>query len=181
MNCWKTINFHKEYGSQRLFIMSSLTMISTFLFLYVPITTYFAENVLYDNYFDLFLVCLIFIYPIHKLLHLLPMMHLGEKVKKTVHVHFHLVPTIEIRACDPIGKIQFFLALITPFLVITSILILSCFLFTHYVHYFLIIFAYHFGLCVPDFIRMKNLWNSPKECYVEENEDGFEILVNRIN
>ncbi|MFT8323199.1 MAG: DUF3267 domain-containing protein [Bacillus sp. (in: firmicutes)] len=181
MNCWKTINLQRQYGLQRIFIISSLTMILTFLFLYVPITTYFAQNRLNDNYFSLFLLCLVLVYPIHKLLHLLPMVPLGDKVKKKLDVQYRFFPIICIRADEPIGKFHFLFASITPFIVLNITFIACCFLFTHYVHYFLILFAYHFGICVPDFIRMKNLWKSPSKCYVEENEHGFEILVNKIS
>ncbi|MGP7819001.1 DUF3267 domain-containing protein [Niallia sp. 01092] len=181
MNCWKTINMNKQYGLQRLFIISSITMILTFLFLYVPTTTYFAQNSLNDNYFILFLLCLLFIYPVHKLLHLLPLIPLGNKVKKTMDVQYRFFPIISIRASEPIKKGHFLISSVTPFIVLNITFIACCFLFTHYVHYFLILFAYHFGLCVPDFIRMKNLWKSPSRCFVEENEDGFEILINKIS
>ncbi|WP_445486572.1 DUF3267 domain-containing protein [Niallia sp. 03133] len=181
MNCWKTINLQKQYGLQRLFIISSLTMIMTFLFLYVPITTFFAQNNLNGNHFILFLLCMFFIYPIHKLLHLLPLLSLGNKIEKTFDIQYRFLPLIYIRANEPIRKFHFLISSITPFIVINVFLIACCFLFTHYVHYFLILFAYHFGICVPDAVRMKNLWRSPSKCYVEENEDGFEILVNKIS
>lgn len=181
MNCWKTVNFHKQYGAQRLFILSSMTMIGCFLFLYVPITTYFAHNKLSDDYFLLFMAMILLMYPLHKLLHLLPMIHLGDKIKKTWNRHLQFLPVLHIQVKEPIGKIHFQFALIVPFVIISGLLLLSCFLFTSYVHYFLMLFAYHTGMCVPDFIRMKNLWRSPRSCYVEENEDGFEILINNVS
>jgi len=181
MNCWKTINFHKQYGFQRILFMSSLTMVFTFLFLYTPTIAFFAQNSLNDNYFSSFIAAFLFVYPVHKLLHFLPVVHLGKKIKKSVDIHYGIFPLICIRAADPIGKIQFIFALIMPMLVINTALVICCFLFPHYVHYFLILFAYHFGMCVPDFIRIKSLWKSPKSCYVEENEDGIEILVSNVS
>ncbi|GKU81692.1 DUF3267 domain-containing protein [Niallia sp. NCCP-28] len=181
MNCWKTINLQKQYGMQRLFIISSLTMLITFLFLYVPFTAYFSQNRLNDNYFSLFLLCIAITYPAHKLLHYLPMIPLGKKVKKIVYINYHFFPVIYFRAQEPIKKWNFVIASITPVIVLNAVFIGCCFLFTHYVHYFLILFAYHFGMCVPDFIRMKNLWKAPNQCFVEENEDGFEILINKAS
>ncbi|MEI2369160.1 DUF3267 domain-containing protein, partial [Niallia circulans] len=87
MNCWKTVHFHKKYGTQRLFILSTMTMIGCFLFLYVPIISYFAHNKLSDDYFLLFMAMFLLMYPLHKLLHLLPMLHLGDKIKKTWTKH----------------------------------------------------------------------------------------------
>jgi len=181
MNCWKTINLQKQYGMQRLFIISSLTMLITFLFLYVPFTAYFSQNRLNDNYFLLFLFCMLITYPVHKLLHYLPMIPLGKKIKKMFYIHYYIFPVISFRAQDPIKKWNFLLASVTPFIVLNAVFIGGCFLFTHYVHYFLILFAYHFGICVPDFIRMKTLWKAPSNCFVEENEDGFEILISQAS
>jgi len=180
MNCWKTVNFHKKYGFERLFFMSSLTMIICFLFLYVPTTSYFAHNKLSDDYFILLIIGFISIYPLHKLLHLLPIIHLKDKIRKTWNLTFRFLPVISIQVKEPIGKGHFLLTIMTPFILISGILLGCCFIYTHYVHYFLILFAYHVGICVPDFIRMKNIWKSPRTCFVEENENGFEILINNM-
>ncbi|KAB7664125.1 DUF3267 domain-containing protein [Bacillus sp. B1-b2] len=181
MNCWKTVNFHKRYGIERLFFMSSLTMISCFLFLYVPITSYFAKNELSDDYFFLLLLSILIIYPLHKLLHLLPLISMQDKIKKHWEIVFNIFPVFHIQVKEPIGKGLFLLTLMTPFIIISGLLLCLCFQYTHYVHYCLILFAYHTGICFPDFLRMKNLWKTPKTCYVEENEDGFEILINNIH
>lgn len=52
-------------------------------------------------------------------------------------------------------------------------------LYPAYIHYFTIILSLHIGLCVSDFITLKNVLNSPQNCYVEEHEDGIEILISK--
>lgn len=177
MNCWKTINFTKQYGSQRLFILSSLTMLSTFILAYVPATYLFVPESFYDNYFIFFAAGLWFIYPLHKLLHYLPIAHLGKIIKKHITFRYGLMPVINIRITEPISKWLFLTAALAPTLVINSLLLAACFIYPHYVHYLIILFAYHAGISFSDMVCVKNVLTAPNHSYIEENEDGFEILL----
>jgi hypothetical protein len=177
MNCWKAINVHKQYGTHRMFILSCLTVLIAFIFLYGPATYLFVPNTLNDNYFFLLIIGLWLMYPVHKLLHFLPLAPLGRKIKKKFLIKYRLFPIIQIRVDEPISKWIFILSLIAPFFMINSVLIASCYIFTHYVHYFIILLAYHIGLCVSDFIFMRNVLTAPNRAYIEENDEGFEILV----
>lgn len=177
MNCWKTINISKQYGSQRLFILSLLTTLLTFIILYVSVTYLFMSTSLYDNYFYLLLIAIWLMHPLHKFIHLLPLLHLGERVKKTISFKYILFPIINIRIHDPIPKWLFFITLFAPLFGISVLLITGFILYPHYVHYLTILLAYHIGLCVPDFINAKNALFAPKNSFIEENDDGFEILV----
>ncbi|KAB2337129.1 DUF3267 domain-containing protein [Cytobacillus depressus] len=181
MNTWKTINFSRQYGSHRLFILSSLTMLLTFIFAYIPAQFLFNAKSFQDNHFGLFLLGLWLIYPIHKLLHYLPIAHQTTKVKKALSMKFGLLPVIHIKVFEPITKWQFIFALFTPFIVINCILIYGCYLFPHYAHYLTILLAFHTGLCLPDFICAKNVLFAPNCSYIEENDDGIEILLHKIN
>ena len=46
-----------------------------------------------------------------------------------------------------------------------------------YVHYATILLAYHIGICAVDLFYVKSIISAPKDALVEENEDGYEILV----
>lgn len=177
MHCWKAINFSKQYGGQRIFILSSITMLFTFILLYIPITYFFLPETLNDNYFIFFLIGLLMLYPAHKILHYLPIFHLGKKVKKELRMIFGIIPAISIRVNEPVQRSTFIIALAMPFIVLNLGLLGACFLSPHYVHYFTILLAVHVGICVPDFICAKNILSAPAHSYIEENEDGFEILV----
>lgn len=177
MNSWKTVNFSKQYGSQRIYFMSSLTMILCFIIFYVPAQYLFEANVLYDNYFILFVMAIWLIYPFHKLLHFVPVAHLGNKMKKLLEFKCGVFPIIQIKIYEPISKWLFLFALLFPFIIINSILIGACILFPHYVHYFTILLAFHVGICFPDMICAKNVITAPNCSYIEENDDGIEILL----
>ncbi|MEH7126098.1 DUF3267 domain-containing protein [Bacillus sp. JJ1503] len=179
MNSWKTINFSRQYGSHRLFILSSLTMLLTFIFVYVPAQFLFNAHSFYDNYFYLFILGLWLIYPLHKFFHYLPLAHHVNKVKKELSIKYGILPVIHIKVFEPIPKWQFIFALFAPFIVINSILIFACYMYPHYLHYITIILAFHAGLCLPDFICAKNVLFAPNCSYIEENDDGIEILLHK--
>jgi hypothetical protein len=177
LNCWKTVNFTRQYGSQRLFILSALTMLFTFILLYIPATYLFVATNFYDNHFIYFILALILLYPAHKLLHFLPIAHLNDKIRKVVEIKYGFIPTLKIQITEPIKKYQFLIALLSPFVIINTGLLIASFIYPHYAHYFTILIAYHIGICVPDLIYGKDVIRSPKNAFIEENEDGFEILI----
>lgn len=179
MNCWKTINISRQYGSQKLFILSSLTMLFSFIILYVPVT-YLSVYPLKSNHFLLLVLSLLMMYPFHKLLHFLPIVHLGDRIKKNVDFYGGFIPVIRICVEDPIRKWTFLLALFFPFLFIGLLIIMGYVLLPNYSHYFTILLSYHIGLCVSDFIRAKNILFAPNHSFIEENDEGFEILVNKL-
>lgn len=181
MYCWKAIKLNKKYGTQRVFILSSLTMLFAFIFLYVPANYLFVPTSLNDQYISLLMIGLWLMYPIHKMIHYIPLIPLKNKVKKSFTFKYIIFPVIQIKVAEPIAKWLFLLSLVTPFIVINGLLVVACYVFNHYVHYFIILLAYHIGLCVSDFICVKNVLSSPHQAYIEENEDGFEILVNHSN
>lgn len=177
MYCWKTINLNKKYGPQRVFILSSLTMLFAFILLYVPANYLFILTSLNDKYISLLMIGLWLMYPIHKMIHYIPLIPLKNKIKKSFTFKYFIFPIIQIQVAEPIAKWLFLLSLIAPFIMINGLLVAACYVFNHYVHYFIILLAYHIGLCVSDFICAKNVLRAPNPAYIEENEDGFEILI----
>lgn len=116
-------------------------------------------------------------YPAHKLLHYLPVSHLGSKIRKKLEWKYGIYPIIQIRVQEPISKPLFLFALLLPFIIITSSLLYACFLFPHYFHYITILIAYQTGLSVSDLVCAYYIFRAPKDAMIEENDDGFEILV----
>lgn len=181
MNCLKEINLTKKYNTQRVCILSILTMLCTFIVLYVPVTYLFVPSSFEDKYFLLLISGLWLMYPIHKMIHFFSLIHLKNKIKKTVSIKYFIFPVIQIRIIEPILKWQYIITLIAPFILINGFLFVACWFFNHYVHYFTILLAFHIGLCASDFIYIKNVLMAPNRAYIEENENGFEILINQPN
>lgn len=124
-----------------------------------------------------FLCAFILIYPLHKLFHVLPINKYYQDIKVEIEFYFYILPIIDLKVHQPIPKKKFMASLVCPFLIINTILLLAIFIFPAYVHYITILLAYHIGICASDLKYTKSLFSSPKDCLIEENESGYEILI----
>lgn len=179
MHCWKTINVKKQYGFKRIFTFAALTGLGVFMAFYV------ALNILYsgplsDRYFAVFVAAMLAIYPLHKICHFLPLIGSHKCLKLMVKKQLGLLPGISLHVKEPVAKTRFILALVAPFLLINSIILLMTIMFPLYIHYFAILLAYHCSLCLTDLIYMRHLARSPKYALIEETDTGFEILVPQV-
>ncbi|MFS0782975.1 DUF3267 domain-containing protein [Bacillus sp. 1P06AnD] len=177
MHCWKSVNLTKQYGSHRILIISLLTMLLSFVTIYALISAGFPKSKLHDDYTILFIGGIFMLYPLHKLLHLLPLLFSINKLKIQSKQLF-FIPRFSIKVKEPITKMLFLLSLMTPFIVITGLCLYFAIIIPSYAHYFTILLSLHIGLCASDAITLCNILRTPKYCYVEENDEGFEILVN---
>lgn len=176
MHCWKTVNLKKQYGFDRLFFMSALIGAAVFTSYYMLLAITYADP-LSDQNFLLFVVGMLAIYPVHKLLHLVPLFGSRKCLKISIRKQLKLCPTISLYIKDPVQKSRFMLALVMPFVVINGIIIVLSIMWPAYSHYFAILLAYHSALCVTDLIYMRKLARSPRHALIEETDTGFEILV----
>ncbi|WP_019240382.1 MULTISPECIES: DUF3267 domain-containing protein [Bacillus] len=179
MQCWKSINLNKIYGTQRIVIISLLIMLLSFISLYTIISMGITADKLKDDYDFYFLCSLFMLYPLHKMLHLLPLLFVAKKVKVKHRRPYKFLPVLDIKVKDPISKWLFITTLLTPFVVITSILLFYTTTQPAYSHYLTILLSIHIGICVPDLLTFRNVLHSPQNSYVEENEEGFKILISK--
>lgn len=176
MHCWKTINVKKQYGFDRIFMLSSLLVIAVFTLFHVMLEI-LNDNPLSDERFAVFLISFILLYPMHKILHFLPLTSYRNRINFSVKKQLGFMPVLSVIIKEPIPKGLFLLALLFPFIILNSILIAGAFLFPAFGHYFTMLLAYHCGLCLIDLLYIKNLARSPKTALIEETETGYEILV----
>lgn len=176
VHCWKTINVKKQYGFERIFMLSSLIVVAVFSLFYITLEI-LNNSPLSDDQFPLFLMSLLLIYPIHKCFHFLPLLSYKNQLHLSVKKQLNLLPILSIRIKEPIPKLRFLFALLSPFIFINGFLIVGAFSFPAFGHYFAILLAYHCGLCLIDLLYIKNLSRSPKKALIEETETGYEILI----
>jgi len=176
VHCWKTINVKKQYGFDRIFMLSTLLVVAVFALFYVMLEI-LNNHHLSDERFVIFLVSLILLYPVHKSLHFIPLFRYRNRVQCSIKKQMGFMPILSIRVKEPVPKARFLLALVTPFLLINTLLIAGAFLLPAFGHYFTMLLAYHCGLCLIDLLYIKNLARSPKKALIEETETGYEILV----
>lgn len=180
LHCWKTINVRKQYGLERLFILSSLVVILVFSFAYALLGIINNEHKS-DDYFWIFIMGFLGVYPLHKLCHFIPMFSHRDKIKFIVFNQFRFIPILHLRIIEPIQKSRFLFILIAPFIFVNIFLIIGALAIPNFAHYFTMLFAYHCGICLIDLIYVKNLSKSPKSAYIEETDAGYEILIAEPN
>jgi hypothetical protein len=176
LHCWKTINVKKQYGLDRLFLLSSLLVITVFSVAYVLLGI-INDSTKSDDYFWVFLLTFLSIYPIHKLLHYIPLFRYREKVKFLIIKQYGFLPIVNLRVIEPINKNRFIFSLLAPFIFLNLSLVIAALLVPMFAHYFTMLLAYHCGICLIDLIYVKNLSKSPKTALIEETDAGYEILV----
>ncbi|TDL35392.1 DUF3267 domain-containing protein [Jeotgalibacillus sp. S-D1] len=176
MHCWKSINVKKQYGFYRIFMFSLILVLAVFSFLHV-FSQITRETQLNDQYFSLFALGFFLIYPAHKFFHILPLVKYINDIKLKTRYQFYFVPIMSVRVKKPIPKSSFVLALVSPFVMLNGMLLTGAAAYPSYSHYFTMLTAFHCGICLVDFLYAKCLFKSPKESFIEEDDDGYEILV----
>lgn len=176
MHCWKILNIRREYGTTRLILLSTIIFILVFAFTF-PFLGQIHPLLYKDDFFWLFLIVVITFYPIHKLCHYYALFDYRKSVKLKLKFDFPIVPFIEMRIKTVIPKRRYIFTLITPFIVINSLLIFLSINIPQYSHYTCLLLAYHCSICFIDILYVKNLILAPKNALVEETPKGYEILV----
>ncbi|TFD97662.1 DUF3267 domain-containing protein [Jeotgalibacillus sp. R-1-5s-1] len=176
MHCWKSINVKKQYGFYRIFMLSTILVLTVFSILHVSIQL-MVSHPLKDNHFIWFTLGFLLVYPLHKIFHTIPLAGFMNLINLKTRFHFYFVPIMSVRVNKPIPKIYFIMALIFPFVILNSIFLYAAVSFPGYAHYFTILTAYHCGICLVDFLYAKCLFKSPRGAFIEEDDDGYEILI----
>ncbi|WP_424238003.1 DUF3267 domain-containing protein [Bhargavaea ginsengi] len=176
MRCWKTINVKKHYGLSRLFLLSSILMIGVFIISYISFELT-KETGQSDAYFALFIATVVLIYPLHKAIHFALLWKYRNRITLVVNRDWALFPLFLLRICEPIPKKRFAISLIAPFFILNPLFIAGGIMLPAFSHYFTALLAFHSGICLIDFVYVKNLSRSPKASYIEETDYGYEILV----
>lgn len=180
VHCWKTINVQKQYGHDRIFLFSMIFVFIVFSFFYISINV-FRHGPMSDQRFSWFLLVLLLTYPLHKLLHFMPIARYRNRLRFSVERKFGIIPLLNMKIHEPIMKSRYLISLIMPFIIINSIFIIGAITLPSFRHYFTILLAYHSGLCLIDLLYAKHLLKTPKKALVEETDKGFEILVPYTN
>lgn len=176
LHCWKTINVQKQYGHDRIVLLSILSMLAVFSVFYIALNV-FRHGPVSDRLFPLFVIVLLMIYPAHKLLHFLPLFKVKHHLRFSIKYYCKVVPTVKLHVAEPVLKSRYITSLVIPLIVINTILMIGAMSFPIFRHYFALLLAFHSGLCLIDLLYVKHLVKAPKKALIEENDKGFQILV----
>lgn len=176
MHCWKILNIEREYGIRKMYCIACIHAVLTFSFSYTFLNLFNYETY-NDDHFALFLVAGLLVYPLHKLLHFLPLYRHRQKMSIRLRRRLFGIRTIHMRIKEPIPKRLYIFSLLFPFLVLTTILLIVAVVFPTITHYAAILLGVHALLCAFDYVYIKHLIRSPADALIEETPRGYEILV----
>jgi hypothetical protein len=177
MNCWKTINLSKDYGYHRILFVAMILMCLSFIALYLPLSMVYPSSVLHEDHIVAFFLSMLFIAPVNKLLHAVPYWMAGKKVKVQVSLKYLIFPVINIRTNQAVKKYVLMTSLVMPTICITLPALAASYAMPGYFHYFLIIASYNIGLSITDYIYLNLFIKAPRQCYIEDFNGGFDILI----
>lgn len=176
MHCWKTINVQYQYGTARLFLLSSILFVLVFSFSYVGLSFHYT-NFHNDQHIILAGLLTVLLYPLHKLLHFLSLVDYRRTLAFRFKIQYYFIPVLHIRLQQPIPKRRYLITLMTPFLSINTSLILLGLFLPALAHYISFLLAFHTSICLIDLLYVKHLRRAPKNALIEETPRGYEILI----
>jgi hypothetical protein len=178
MNCWKSVNIIKEYGIERILFLALFGIFSFFTVFYLTYSMLYPSAYLADlGVFFLFFL-LLAIAPFHKLMHCVPLWMVGKKAKLKIKLGLEIYrPTMACCIPSRLSRNLTIIVVLFPFLSITFLTCVGAFLIPAYMHYFAIFSAINFGYSITDFIYALKLYKAPKHSFIEDHEDGFDILI----
>ncbi|MDL4842754.1 DUF3267 domain-containing protein [Aquibacillus rhizosphaerae] len=177
MNCWKTVNVNREVGINRIYLISLLLGLLSFIFLYIPFSIIHQSNNFKDHGIFPLLIGLALLPLVHKLTHILPLILTNKKVKIKWRLKSKFFPVFFLSTKTKMSKQTSIFTLLAPTLFLTIPGLISSYLFVDYFAYFLIFTAVNIGLSFTDFIYASKFLSAPRKCIVENDDDGYDILV----
>lgn len=181
MNCWKSVNFTKEYGVNRIYFLSFLIGLLTFIFLFVPFSTIHGTTKSHEFGIVPFLCLLILLPTIHSFMHVLPLTMMNKRTKIYFNFKKSMIPTCKYYPKTFLSKPISIMAAFAPTLFITVPGFIASLIFVDYYVYILLFTAIHIGVSFTDFLYIHRISKAPRHSYIESEKDGFAILVKAKN
>lgn len=176
MNCWKSCNIPKDYGSIRLLVLSILSALSFFVLFYNSYMDINHHVKLVSFNFVISIGSILVIFPLHTLLHCIPILGAGKKAR-LVFNNIKGIPTIYCNKPDAIPKWLSLFSVAFPLIVINLLTIVLALWFPQQMHYFSIVGAINFGLSMTDILYIALLLKAPAHSYIEDDQDRINILI----
>ncbi len=166
----------------RINLFSVSAIIFSFLLLYLFFSTLFPTQTVTEYGILPLIIGLLFILPIHKALHCIPVWMLGKKAYLSFQKkHSTLSGMIHCYIPSPLSRNVSIITLLFPVIIITLLCAIGAYLSPEHMHYFVIISSINMGISVYDFVYVSHLFRAPRNSFIEDFPEGFHILVNRTN
>lgn len=177
MNCWKTVNLSREYGTNRICLVSLLIGVLSFIFLYLAFSLSHQAGAFEDHGLLPLLAGIAVLPTAHKLVHIISLIIVKKRVKLNWKRKYGLLPSVSLPARAQMSKPTLFVILLAPTICLTIPGIIFSYMFDGYFIYFLIFTAVNIGYSCTDFLYINQMLKAPKRCLIENARDGYDILI----
>ncbi|MET3683522.1 hypothetical protein ABID56_001617 [Alkalibacillus flavidus] len=177
MTCWKTINISKEFGQNRLKIMSVFLGIMSFIVLFIPFSLLHHSVPLHDPALWQVLLGLITLPILHKLAHALPITFTSKEFKLNWYFKYRYMPFLKIKMRSSLSKRTSIIMMVAPTVVLTLPLLVLANVFPSYYPILIVFTSIHIGISLTDWLMLSFFIRAPKKCIVEKSKHNYDILV----
>jgi hypothetical protein len=177
MNCLKTVNINKDYGLQRIIIFSILISFSYFVLFYVSFSLLFPNAHLKTSQLWHLVSGLLLVFPIHKVLHCLPIWLSGKKASLQVRLEVNNFPMLYCKLPSVLPRNVSLITAALPTILVTFGSIIGSLVYPEYIYVFAIYSSLNIALSTIDVIYFVHLWKAPRCAFLEDNPKIFHILT----
>lgn len=177
MNCWKSVNLVKEFGYNRLFLVSFLIGLLTFIVLYVPASIIHGTSHVKESGFLPFVIALLLLPTLHSLTHILPLIIMNKRVKVIYKTKKWIVPVFSYNTKYHLTKKASLIVAIAPTIFLTVPSMTASYISKDYYVYYLLFTAVHIGISFLDLLYINHIIKAPKKAFIENRNDEFDILI----
>ena len=176
MNCWKSVNLDKQYGLKWITLVSIFTALLSFIILNVPFSILHQVNQVNDSGIILFLVAIVLLPTLHSFMHILPLFLLKRRINLII-LRKKALPVFTFYTDSHISKNSFIISALAPTILITIPGIIATLLFPSIYIFFLLITSLNIGMSFLDYLTILHLIKAPKNSFIENGDEGFDILL----
>ncbi|HET7656656.1 MAG TPA: DUF3267 domain-containing protein [Bacillales bacterium] len=177
MNCLKSVRFIRDFGTVRL-AMVSISAVPVFFVLFEAFCLNIHPNIQLSPFkLPIFLAVLLIVYPLHKICHCLPLWACGKMATLSLEVNANKFPIMFCNLKGPVSRNTALACVGFPIAAVSALTIAAAFLLPQWLHYFSIIGSLNFGMSMSDCLYMTYLLKASAKTFVEDDREGFHILV----
>ncbi|GAA0471171.1 DUF3267 domain-containing protein [Alkalibacillus silvisoli] len=177
MTCWKTVNISKEFGQNRLLILSIFLGIISFIVLFIPFSILHQNVLLHDPVFWQVLLGLLILPILHKLAHAFPIAFTRKEFKLKWYFKYKYIPLLKLNVRSSLSKRTSIIMILAPTLVITLPLLVGALAFPTFYPILIVFASIHIGISLTDWLILSFFIKAPKKCIVEKSKNNYDILV----
>ncbi|WP_102027956.1 DUF3267 domain-containing protein [Salirhabdus sp. Marseille-P4669] len=178
-SCWKTVNIAMELGLGRVYLLSSLLGILSFIFLFIPYSLIHQNIQIVEHGFLTVMIILITLPTFHNLSHVIPLILLNKKIKGKFRFELGFWPIFSFRPMMMLPKGICIMSWLSPTLFLTVPGLIGAVMLPSLYPYFLLFTAINIGISYKDFVYVHHFIKAPHKSIIENRKDGFDILVKK--